>query len=57
MLLEALSEGHRCLCARCCVLQADSEDLKQSWLGALQGSIDLAYRDKAQHQQAGSILM
>lgn len=32
------------MCARCCVLQADSERLKQLWLGALQGSIDLAYR-------------
>ncbi|TWW77744.1 BAR_ACAPs and ArfGap_ACAP domain-containing protein [Takifugu flavidus] len=36
---------------KCCILQADSEHLKQSWLGALQGSIDLAYRDKPQHQQ------
>ncbi|XP_034095330.1 LOW QUALITY PROTEIN: BAR_ACAPs and ArfGap_ACAP domain-containing protein [Gymnodraco acuticeps] len=27
-----------------CALQADSEEVKQSWLEALQGSIDLAYR-------------
>lgn len=39
-----------CVCARCCVLQADSERLKQSWLGALQGSIDLAYGGGAEHQ-------
>ncbi|XP_070761343.1 arf-GAP with coiled-coil, ANK repeat and PH domain-containing protein 2 [Enoplosus armatus] len=30
---------------KCCALQADSEQLKQAWLSALQGSIDLAYRD------------
>uniref|UniRef100_A0A672Y5J0 Arf-GAP with coiled-coil, ANK repeat and PH domain-containing protein n=1 Tax=Sphaeramia orbicularis TaxID=375764 RepID=A0A672Y5J0_9TELE len=30
----------------CCALQADSEQLKQAWLGAVQGSIDLAYREK-----------
>uniref|UniRef100_A0A671TZ22 Arf-GAP with coiled-coil, ANK repeat and PH domain-containing protein n=1 Tax=Sparus aurata TaxID=8175 RepID=A0A671TZ22_SPAAU len=29
---------------KCCALQADSEQLKQAWLSALQGSIDLAYR-------------
>uniref|UniRef100_A0A1A7XY89 Arf-GAP with coiled-coil, ANK repeat and PH domain-containing protein n=2 Tax=Iconisemion striatum TaxID=60296 RepID=A0A1A7XY89_9TELE len=31
---------------KCCVLQADSEHLKQAWLSTLQGSIDLAYREK-----------
>ncbi|XP_068560952.1 BAR_ACAPs and ArfGap_ACAP domain-containing protein isoform X2 [Cebidichthys violaceus] len=31
---------------KCCVLQTDSEVLKQSWFSALQGSIDLAYRDR-----------
>lgn len=35
---------------KCCALQADSEQLKQSWLGALQGSIDLAYRERAEPQ-------
>uniref|UniRef100_A0A1A8PXT2 Arf-GAP with coiled-coil, ANK repeat and PH domain-containing protein n=3 Tax=Nothobranchius rachovii TaxID=451742 RepID=A0A1A8PXT2_9TELE len=30
---------------KCCVLQADSEQLKQAWLSALQGSIHLAYRE------------
>ncbi|XP_029026832.1 BAR_ACAPs and ArfGap_ACAP domain-containing protein isoform X2 [Betta splendens] len=30
---------------KCCALQADSEQLKQAWLSALQGSIDLAYRE------------
>ncbi|XP_069029178.1 arf-GAP with coiled-coil, ANK repeat and PH domain-containing protein 2 isoform X1 [Embiotoca jacksoni] len=32
---------------KCCALQADSEVLKQSWLSAVQGSIDLAYREGA----------
>ncbi|KAF7658547.1 hypothetical protein LDENG_00011240 [Lucifuga dentata] len=30
---------------KCCALQVDSEPLKQAWLSALQGSIDLAYRE------------
>ncbi|CAG02113.1 unnamed protein product, partial [Tetraodon nigroviridis] len=54
-------EGQLCVCVcvcagRCCVLQADSEQLKQSWLGALQGSIHLAYRDGGERHlaQAGS---
>ncbi|XP_054883723.1 BAR_ACAPs and ArfGap_ACAP domain-containing protein isoform X1 [Poeciliopsis prolifica] len=29
-----------------CTLQADSEPLQQAWLAALQGSIDLAYRER-----------
>ncbi|CAN9510861.1 unnamed protein product [Ophioblennius macclurei] len=33
---------------KCCALQADSEQLKAAWLGALQGSIDLAYRERAE---------
>ncbi|XP_069390945.1 arf-GAP with coiled-coil, ANK repeat and PH domain-containing protein 2 isoform X2 [Paralichthys olivaceus] len=32
---------------KCCALQADSEQLKQAWLNTLQGSIDLAYRERA----------
>nr|XP_046246038.1 BAR_ACAPs and ArfGap_ACAP domain-containing protein isoform X2 [Scatophagus argus] len=35
---------------KCCALQADSEQLKQAWLSALQGSIDLAYRERADAQ-------
>ncbi|XP_044058930.1 BAR_ACAPs and ArfGap_ACAP domain-containing protein isoform X2 [Siniperca chuatsi] len=35
---------------KCCALQADSEQLKQAWLSALQGSIDLAYRETADTQ-------
>uniref|UniRef100_UPI0037E9257D arf-GAP with coiled-coil, ANK repeat and PH domain-containing protein 2 n=1 Tax=Semicossyphus pulcher TaxID=241346 RepID=UPI0037E9257D len=35
---------------KCCALQADSEQLRQAWLGALQGSIDLAYRERADTQ-------
>uniref|UniRef100_A0A3P8W9R6 Arf-GAP with coiled-coil, ANK repeat and PH domain-containing protein n=1 Tax=Cynoglossus semilaevis TaxID=244447 RepID=A0A3P8W9R6_CYNSE len=31
---------------KCCALQADSEQLKQAWLTAVQGSIDLAYRER-----------
>ncbi|XP_027901044.1 arf-GAP with coiled-coil, ANK repeat and PH domain-containing protein 2 isoform X1 [Xiphophorus couchianus] len=31
---------------KCCALQADSEPLQQAWLTALQGSIDLAYRER-----------
>uniref|UniRef100_A0A669F9G7 Arf-GAP with coiled-coil, ANK repeat and PH domain-containing protein n=1 Tax=Oreochromis niloticus TaxID=8128 RepID=A0A669F9G7_ORENI len=40
---------------KCCALQADSEQLKQAWLSALQGSIDLAYRERTDTQltQAG----
>lgn len=41
---NSCSNAHNCVCARCCVLQADSNQVKQSWLDALQGSIDLAYR-------------
>ena len=36
---------------RCCALQADSEELKQAWISAVQGSIDLAYREKVESQQ------
>lgn len=39
----------KCVClvyVRCCALQADSEQLKQAWLTAVQGSIDLAYRER-----------
>lgn len=35
---------------KCCALQADSEQLKQAWLSALQGSIDLAYRERTDTQ-------
>ncbi|XP_038153626.1 BAR_ACAPs and ArfGap_ACAP domain-containing protein [Cyprinodon tularosa] len=35
---------------KCCVLQANSEQLKQAWLSALQGSIDLAYRERSDAQ-------
>ncbi|XP_013888795.1 arf-GAP with coiled-coil, ANK repeat and PH domain-containing protein 3 [Austrofundulus limnaeus] len=31
---------------KCCVLQADSEQMKMVWLSALQSSIDLAYRER-----------
>ncbi|XP_041662760.1 BAR_ACAPs and ArfGap_ACAP domain-containing protein isoform X2 [Cheilinus undulatus] len=35
---------------KCCALQADSEQLRTAWLSALQGSIDLAYRERAEPQ-------
>lgn len=35
---------------KCCALQADTEQLKQAWLSALQGSIDLAYRERGDAQ-------
>ncbi|MEQ2256585.1 hypothetical protein ILYODFUR_025609, partial [Ilyodon furcidens] len=35
---------------KCCALQADSEQLKQAWLSSLQGSIDLAYRERSDAQ-------
>ncbi|KAM3616836.1 uncharacterized protein V6R79_024195 [Siganus canaliculatus] len=35
---------------KACALQADSEQLRRSWLSALQGSIDLAYRDTQRSQ-------
>ncbi|MGH0153948.1 UNVERIFIED_CONTAM: hypothetical protein FKN15_045219 [Acipenser sinensis] len=33
---------------RSCALQADSEGLRQAWITAVQGSIDLAYRQKTE---------
>ncbi|KAM4627685.1 arf-GAP with coiled-coil, ANK repeat and PH domain-containing protein 2 [Polymixia lowei] len=36
---------------KCCALQADSEELKQAWVNALQGSIDMAYRERVESQQ------
>lgn len=36
---------------KCCALQADSEELKQAWISAVQGSIDMAYRQKVESQQ------
>ncbi|KAM6946076.1 arf-GAP with coiled-coil, ANK repeat and PH domain-containing protein 2 [Aplochiton taeniatus] len=36
---------------KCCALQADSEELKQVWISAVQGSIDMAYRIKVESQQ------
>ncbi|XP_078140284.1 arf-GAP with coiled-coil, ANK repeat and PH domain-containing protein 2 [Centroberyx gerrardi] len=36
---------------KCCALQADSEELRQAWLSAVQGSIDLAYRERVESQQ------
>ncbi|XP_051962735.1 BAR_ACAPs and ArfGap_ACAP domain-containing protein isoform X1 [Xyrauchen texanus] len=35
-----------------CVLQADSEELKSAWINAVQGSIDIAYRDQGTDQNA-----
>ncbi|XP_054649427.1 BAR_ACAPs and ArfGap_ACAP domain-containing protein [Dunckerocampus dactyliophorus] len=35
---------------KCCVLQADSEHVKLAWLSALQGSIDMAYRERGDAQ-------
>ncbi|XP_023817150.1 arf-GAP with coiled-coil, ANK repeat and PH domain-containing protein 3 [Oryzias latipes] len=59
--VKPLEHGDRRFCfellsvQRCCALQADSEQLRRAWLGALQGSIDLAYRrgggDMAPSQQ------
>ncbi|XP_072546869.1 arf-GAP with coiled-coil, ANK repeat and PH domain-containing protein 2 isoform X2 [Salminus brasiliensis] len=41
---------------KCCVLQADSEELKMAWINAVQSCIDLAYRDKveSEHTQLNS---
>ncbi|XP_062408273.1 BAR_ACAPs and ArfGap_ACAP domain-containing protein [Sardina pilchardus] len=36
---------------KCCALQADSEELRQAWINAVQGSIDMAYRQKEEAQQ------
>ncbi|KAK2881701.1 hypothetical protein QQF64_008133 [Cirrhinus molitorella] len=35
---------------KCCALQADSEELKLAWINAVQGCIDLAYRDQVTDQ-------
>ncbi|KAJ8280572.1 hypothetical protein GJAV_G00056400 [Gymnothorax javanicus] len=34
-----------------CTLQADSDELKQAWISAVQGSIDMAYRQKMESEQ------
>ncbi|XP_066565813.1 arf-GAP with coiled-coil, ANK repeat and PH domain-containing protein 2 isoform X2 [Amia ocellicauda] len=34
-----------------CALQADSEELRQAWISAVQGSIDMAYRQRAESRQ------
>ncbi|XP_056138911.1 BAR_ACAPs and ArfGap_ACAP domain-containing protein [Lampris incognitus] len=50
--IKSLDNSERRFCfelvsvQKCCALQADSEELKQVWVGALQGSIDTAYREK-----------
>ncbi|XP_010901669.2 BAR_ACAPs and ArfGap_ACAP domain-containing protein isoform X2 [Esox lucius] len=36
---------------KCCALQADSEELKQAWISAVQGSINMAYRERVESQQ------
>ncbi|KAK1786075.1 hypothetical protein P4O66_017806 [Electrophorus voltai] len=36
---------------KCCVLQADSEELKMAWINAVQGSIDMAYRERVESEQ------
>ncbi|KAK6297099.1 hypothetical protein J4Q44_G00332410 [Coregonus suidteri] len=36
---------------KCCALKADSEELKQAWISAVQGSIDMAYRERVESQQ------
>ncbi|XP_023869968.1 arf-GAP with coiled-coil, ANK repeat and PH domain-containing protein 2 isoform X1 [Salvelinus sp. IW2-2015] len=36
---------------KCCALQADSEELKQAWISAVLGSIDMAYRERVESQQ------
>lgn len=42
-----------CQCPpRCCALQADSEELRQAWINAVQGSIDMAYRQKEEAQES-----
>uniref|UniRef100_A0A8C1WBS5 Arf-GAP with coiled-coil, ANK repeat and PH domain-containing protein n=1 Tax=Cyprinus carpio TaxID=7962 RepID=A0A8C1WBS5_CYPCA len=35
---------------KCCVLQADSEELKVAWINAVQGCINIAYRDQVTEQ-------
>uniref|UniRef100_A0A674A0A6 Arf-GAP with coiled-coil, ANK repeat and PH domain-containing protein n=1 Tax=Salmo trutta TaxID=8032 RepID=A0A674A0A6_SALTR len=39
---------------KCCALQADSEELKQAWISAVLGSIDMAYRERVESQQPQS---
>ncbi|XP_061916695.1 BAR_ACAPs and ArfGap_ACAP domain-containing protein isoform X2 [Entelurus aequoreus] len=39
---------------RCCLLQADSEHVKLAWVSALQGSIDMAYRERGDAQPTQS---
>ncbi|KAL6471924.1 hypothetical protein MHYP_G00205740 [Metynnis hypsauchen] len=35
---------------KCCVLQADSEELKMAWINAVQSCIDIAYREKVESE-------
>ncbi|KAI4873693.1 hypothetical protein NFI96_017522 [Prochilodus magdalenae] len=36
---------------KCCVLQADSEELKMAWINAVQSCIDIAYREKVESER------
>ncbi|XP_036413764.1 BAR_ACAPs and ArfGap_ACAP domain-containing protein [Colossoma macropomum] len=39
---------------KCCVLQADSEELKMAWIDAVQSCIDIAYREKVSEKESES---
>lgn len=48
--LATVSE-HFVICLRSCMLQADSEKLRQAWIKAVQTSIATAYREKGDESE------
>lgn len=43
------------ICHRSCMLQADSEKLRQAWIKAVQTSIATAYREKGDESEVSLI--
>lgn len=49
-----LLKAGRALSCRSCILQADSEKLRQAWIQAVQTSIASAYREKGEEAEVGA---
>lgn len=46
--MDIVKHVHVCVCVyRSCMMQADSEKLKQAWIRAMQNSIATAFRDRS----------
>lgn len=48
---SASEPAYTCICHRSCMLQADSEKLRQAWIKAVQTSIATAYREKGDESE------